>query len=334
MRQVVLARSLTSRPCAADFTLIESAMPEVRAGELLLRVVYLSLDPYVGSILRGRHMGEAPPEPGNVIPGRGLGQVLVSKAPGYSAGDYVLAETGWRDHAVVKADCVRRVGTGIAPLSAYLGAAGMPGLTAYAGLHHLAKIRGGENVLISSAAGAVGGTAGQIAKILGASRVIGLAGSDKKCSLTVQNYGFDDCINYRTPDWQDKLRAAFPQGIDVYFDNVGGELLMAALTNLAHYGRIVLCGLASQYHAEERPAGPNPGLYIAKRAQLFGLVVYDFEKEQDAYSEMAGEWIRQRQLVVMEDRVDGLENAPHHFEKLMRGENLGKAIVVVGPEAQ
>lgn len=331
-QHVVLARALNKAPVAADFQIETAPMPEPAEGELLVRILYLSLDPYVGSVLRGRHLGERQPQPGDVIPGRGVGEVIKSRAPQFKAGDIVRGEVGWRDHAVLKAGGATKLSRADAPLSAQLGVAGMPGLTAYAGVKHLAKVRDGDRVLISSAAGAVGGAAGQIARILGAECVIGVAGSEEKCAVVKTAYGFDDCINYRSADWKDRIRTAFPTGVTVYFDNVGGDMLMTALVNLALYGRVVLCGLASQYHADDRPAGPNPGLYIGKRAQLFGLVVYDFEKEQAKYTRLAGEWIRDRKLAVKEDRAVGLENAPALFEKLVRGDNVGKAIVVVGKE--
>ncbi|MFN3959032.1 MAG: zinc-binding dehydrogenase [Parvularculaceae bacterium] len=333
MRRIVLARPLAAAPVAADFRLEETTLPEPSEGELLARTLYLSLDPYVGSVLRGRHLGDHQPQPGDLVPGRGIGEVIASRATGFEAGDIVRGEFGWRDHAILPAAAAQKITPEDAPLSAQLGVAGMPGLTAYAGIKHLAKVSGGEHVLVSSAAGAVGGAAGQIARILGAARVVGIAGSPSKCAVVTGDYGFDTCVNYRNAGWKDALKDALPRGADVYFDNVGGELLMTALLNLANYGRVVFCGLASQYHTDERPAGPNPGLYIAKRAQLYGLVVYDFEHEQVAFTRLAGGWIREGRLAVTEDRVEGLENAPGLFEKLMRGENVGKAIVRVGDKA-
>jgi NADPH-dependent curcumin reductase CurA len=330
--EIVLARNIDASPIAADFALRKASTPPPGPDEILVRTIYLSLDPYIGSVLRGRHMGETRPLKGEVAPARGIGEVLVSNASGFAPGDIVRGEIGWRSRAVLKASAAMKLSRDDAPLSAQLGAAGMPGLTAYAGMKHLAKVKGGEHVLISSAAGAVGGTAGQIARLLGAARVVGLAGGSEKCALVRDVYRFDDCIDYRNPDWRDRLKAAFPRGVDVYFDNVGGEVLDAALLNLVHYGRVVLCGLASQYQVDERPAGPNPGIFIGKRAQVFGLVVYDFEKDQAAFTREAGGWIREGRLAVKEDRAEGLAAAPALFEKLMRGENVGKAIVVVGPE--
>lgn len=327
--RVVLARPIVQAPVAADFRIETFESPPPRDGEILVRTLYVSLDPYVGSALRGRHMGETVPGPGDLVPGRGIGEVIASRAGGFSIGDLVRAETGWRSEATIAARAAEKTDAAHAPLSSQLGAAGMPGLTAFAGMKHLARVKSGDPVLISAAAGAVGGAAGQIARILGASKVVGLAGSAEKCAKVKSVYGFDDCIDYKAPDWKERVRSAFPAGISVYFDNVGGEPLAVALANLANYGRVVLCGLASQYHADERPAGPNPGLYILKRAQIFGLVVYDYASEQSAYTRLAGGWMREGRMRILEDRGAGLAAAPALFEKLIRGENVGKAIIVL-----
>ena len=331
-RRIVLARSISGAPVAADFREESCEIPAPKAEELLVRVLFLSLDPYIGSILRGRHLGETPPGRGDVAPGRAVCEVLESRSVAFRPGDIVAAETGWRTHAAVAAAAARKLDPAVAPLSAHLGVAGMPGLTAWAGLSRLAKLREGDVVLVSSAAGAVGGAAGQIARILGASQVIGIAGSEEKRRLVVGAYRFDACLDYRAADFRMRLGELLPNGADIYFDNVGGDVLLAALERLALYGRVVLCGLASQYQADQRPAGPNPGLFIAKRAQVFGLVVYDFAAEQDEYARRAAEWIGAGRLVVKEDRAVGLAAAPAHFEKLIRGENIGKAVVVVAEE--
>ncbi len=326
-QQIVVARPINAQPVAADFRLEEIELPAPEAGELLVRTRALSLDPYVGSTLRGRHMGHDSGAPGTLVVGLGIGEILESQDGDFSPGDLIAAEIGWRDHAIVKAETARRVDATLTPLSLHLGVLGMPGLTAYAGMTHRAKARAGDKVLISSAAGPVGGTAGQIARIHGATKVVGIAGSPEKCALVEDKYGFDQCINYKEEGWQDKIANAFPEGIDVYWDNVGGELLNTALTNLALYGRVVLCGLASQYHVDDRPAGPNPGLYIGKRAELYGLVVYDFYGEQADYAAKAAQWIADGKLTYVEDVAQGLVAAPAQFEKLMRGENIGKTVV-------
>lgn len=328
---ITLSHEIDAIPVVSDFGMQIAELPELTNNQILVRVIYISLDPYVGSALRGRHMTPQP-RPGDIIPGNALGQVLESKSLDFEAGDYVAGEMGWRDLVTVDAAGMRKIDPDAAPLSAQIGVAGMPGLTAYASMYHLADVKQGDHVLISSAAGPVGGTCGQIARILGAARVVGVAGSDEKCELVKSQYGFDDCINYKHADWKDRLSKAMPDGIDVYHDNVGGEMLEMALANLADYGRVILCGLASQYHVDERPAGPNPSIFIIKRAKVMGLVVYDFLAEQEAVTKQIGQWIAAGKLEFAEDRAEGLDQAPVLFTKLMRGENIGKAIVAVGPE--
>lgn len=334
-QQIVLAKTVTAAPVASDFELADMTMPEIADGEMLVRVVNLSLDPYIMSRLKGRHISGPAPEIGEMIPGIGLGEVLESRADGYAAGDYIVGETGWRSHANVDARTARKIDPKLfSSTSIHLGVGGMPGLTAYASVCRLAEVKAGDHVLVSSAAGPVGGAVGQIARINGAEKIVGLAGSDEKCRLVVEQYGFDACINYKNPDWKDKIAAAFPKGISVYHDNIGGDVLMTALSNLSNYGRVILCGLASQYHAETPPPGPNPAVYIVKRAKVMGLVVYDFLNEQDAYAAQAAQWIEQGKLVVVEDRAEGLSESPTLFAKLSRGENIGKTVVAVAPEQQ
>jgi NADPH-dependent curcumin reductase CurA len=328
-QQVVIARPIDSQPQADHFKLEDTEVPSITDGQLLVEVHYISQDPYVGSTLRGRHMGHDAGGIGVVVMGLGVGKVLESKADGFNAGDFVAGEMGWRTHVAIDAETARKVDGAIEPLSLHLGVLGMPGLTAYAGIVHRAKAKAGDHVLISSAAGPVGGTAGQIARIQGAEKVVGIAGSDEKCRMVIEQYGFDDCINYKQANWKDQIATAFPDGINLYWDNVGGELLDTALANLALYGRIVLCGLASQYHATERPVGPNPGTYIGKRAEVYGLVVYDFYGEQQEYAATAYEWIQQGKLAYLEDVSDGIASAPQQFEKLMNGQNVGKTIVKI-----
>lgn len=329
-QKIILARTVTAAPLEEDFDITDMVMPECREGEILVRVVNLSLDPYIMSRLKGRHISGPAPEIGEMIPGIGLGEILESKADGFASGDFIVGETGWRSHANVDVRTARKIDPSLfSSHSIHLGVGGMPGLTAYASMTKLAKVGSGDHVLVSSAAGPVGGAVGQIARIQGAEKVVGLAGSDEKCRLVVERYGFDACINYKMEDWKDQVAAAFPNGISVYHDNIGGDVLMTALNNLANYGRVILCGLASQYHAATPPPGPNPAIYIVKRAQMMGLVVYDFLEEQTTFSAMAAKWIEEGKLVVVEDRAKGLADTPRLFAKLCRGENIGKTVVIM-----
>ena len=334
MKQVVLKPVLSARPCADDFALVEVDIPTCPEGGVLVRVVHLSLDPYVGSRLRGKHMGEQAPLPGlDAIPGAAVCQVLESKAAGVKAGDWIHAmEVGWREQADLGPSTFRLLNPKAAPLAAHAGVLGMPGLTAWAGMTHLAKVGPGDVVLVDAAAGPVGGTVGQIARIKGAKRVVGIAGGPQKCALVTKTYGFDACIDYKQDGWEQALTEALPEAPNVYFENVSTEMASKALMRLALYGRMVLCGLVDQYHADQPPPGLNAGLIVGKRAQVMGLVVYDFYPVWDAFVKEASAWIGDGTLVFKEDRVAGLDAAPALFERLMQGQNIGKAVVTVSAE--
>lgn len=335
MKRVVLKQAIDHKPRAEDFALIEADTPPCPDGGVLARNVYLSLDPYVGSRLRGRHMGEAPPEPMvGAIPGAVVAQVIESRADGLAAGDWIQSmEGGWEDICALPAEHCRKIDAGAAPLSAHAGVLGMPGLTAWAGITQLAKVREGDIVLVDAAAGPVGGTVGQIARIKGASRVVGIAGGPEKCALVENTYGFDACVDYKADGWQDALGQALPDGLTVFFENVSADMAMLALTHAQLYARGVLCGLVDAYHADSQSQHPlNAGLIIGKRAQLSGLVVYDFYERWNEYISEAAPWIAAGKLNFAEDRAEGLENAPALFERLMDGRNIGKAVVAVAPE--
>jgi NADPH-dependent curcumin reductase len=334
MKQVVLTHALAAKPRASDFALIDTAVPVCPEGGVLARVVHLSLDPYVGSRLRGKHMGEAPPAPMvEAIPGAAVCQVVESRAAGITAGDWVQTmEAGWREFADLGDGHFRKIDPDAAPLSAHAGVLGMPGLTAWAGMTQLAKVGAGDVVLVDAAAGPVGGTVGQIARIKGAKRVVGIAGGDVKCKLVTETYGFDACIDYKKEGWEAALSAALPEPPSVYFENVSTEMASKALLRMATYGRVILCGLVDQYHADMPPPGLNAGLIVGKRAAVMGLVVYDFYPRWDEFVSQAAPWIASGALKFAEDRVEGLENAPALFERLMDGGNVGKAVVGVGEE--
>lgn len=332
MRQIVLRRALTAKPTAADFIVVQAARPPCPEGGVVARVAHLSLDPYVGSRLRGRHMGEAPPRPGlDPIPGAVVARVIESRHPVLAPGDWVHGMDGaWAEEAALAAP--RKLDPGLAPLGAHAGVLGMPGLTAWAGMTRLAQVAPGDVVLVDAAAGPVGGTAGQIARIKGAKRVVGIAGGPDKCRLVTETYGFDACIDYKAEGWREALAAALPDPVTVLFENVSVAMLTTGMAHLAPYGRVVLCGLADQYHADGPPPAVPAGLVIAKRASLLGLVVYDFYPAWEAFVDEASGWLREGRLTIAEDRAEGLEAAPALFERLMNGANIGKAVVTVGPE--
>lgn len=335
MKRVTLKAAIDHKPRADDFALVEADRPACPEDGLLVRVVHLSLDPYVGARIRGRHMGEAPPAPmREAIPGAIVGQVTESRAREFKAGDWIhTMEGGWAEFVALDGAHARKIDPAIAPLAAHAGVLGMPGLTAWAGITQLARVSDGDTVLIDAAAGPVGGTAGQIARFQGAERVVGIAGGPEKCALVTDAYGFDACIDYKSDGWQDALAEALPDGLTVFFENVSAEMAMLALTHARPYARGVLCGLVDAYH-DETPASHalNAGLIIGKRAQLSGLVVYDYFDRWGAFLSEIAPAVADGRIAFAEDRAEGLENAPALMERLMNGRNRGKAVVTVSPE--
>jgi NADPH-dependent curcumin reductase len=253
---------------------------------------------------------------------------LESKAAGYATGDLVTSFSGWQSHAVMPAAAAKKVDVkGLSP-SLALGVLGMPGLTAYAGLLRLGQPKPGDVLLVSSAAGAVGSSVGQIARIKGC-HVIGIAGGPGKCAWVVNEARFNACLDYKSGDLRAALKEAAPKGVDVYFDNVGGEILQVAMEQLAIGARVVLCGLMAQYNSDTVPSGPNPALTIKARATVRGMVVYDHEDARAEMVEAIAGWIKSGAFAVKEDLVDGLASAPAAFERLMQGGTFGKPIVKV-----
>jgi NADPH-dependent curcumin reductase CurA len=328
--EVVLRHAVTARPVAADFEIVERRIAEPKAGELLVRIIYQSLDPYIGSRLRSKHMGEAAPAPGAALPGFAVGEVLVSKHDGVAKGDFVVGEGGWAQYGVMAGAAVRKVDPSL-PLSSHLGVLGMPGLTAWAGVTQLAAIGPGDIFTVDAAAGPVGGTAGQIARILGA-RAIGICGGAAKCAMVTEIYRFDAAVDYREPGWVEALSRATDGGPTAHFENVGLSVLLPVFKMLKLNARVVLCGLAEHYHAEGPPPEMPVGMIVGKRARVLGLVVYDYYARWAEWVATARPWIEQGRIVGGEDIADGIEAAPDQFERLMRGQNVGKSLVRIGPD--
>jgi NADPH-dependent curcumin reductase CurA len=326
-REVHLASRPRGWPTPDNFALVEVFVPEPGPGQALVRNLVMSVDPY----MRGRMddvTSYLPPfQVGAPLDGGAVGEVVASAVDGLRPGDVVLHGLGWREYAVVEARSARTVDPQLAPPSAYLGALGMPGLTAYAGLLDVAALQPGESVFVSAAAGAVGSLAGQIARLKGAARVVGSAGSAAKVER-VRELGFDAAFDYHDGPVRESLRTAAPGGIDVYFDNVGGDHLEAAIAAMRLHGRVAICGMISQYNATEPSTAPrNLALLIGKRLTLRGFLVGDHGHLRDRFvGEMAG-WLRSGQIRYDETVVDGLENAPEAFLGLLRGDNLGKMLV-------
>jgi NADPH-dependent curcumin reductase CurA len=333
-RKVVLCHPIEGVPRAEDFRVIDEPVPGVGAGQMLIRHIYLSLDPYQRPAIAGRYTGgTAPMGAGEMPPAETVGQVVESRHDGFAAGDYVRTFGGWQTYSLSDGSRTFRIDRDRAPLSAYLGVLGMPGLTAWASIVKLANVQAGQCVLVSSAAGPVGSTLGQIAIQLGA-RAVGLAGSDDKCAYVTDELGFAACINYKRPDYLEELRAAVGEGADIYHDNVGGQMLLDAMSVLKPYGTVILCGLISQYNLSEsqRRFEFNLALPVMKRAVMKGLVVYDFEDRRRQFFDQVAPWVAQRRVRYREDRASGIGETGAQFARLMRGENFGKTLVVLGPE--
>ncbi|QNP72921.1 NADP-dependent oxidoreductase [Streptomyces roseirectus] len=315
-------------PKTEDFALVEAEVRQPGEGQVLVRNKYLSVDPY----MRGR-MSDAksylPPfELGKAMQGGAVGEVIESNAEGIAPGDHVLHFGGWREYATFDAKQAVKVDADAAPLSTYLGVLGMTGLTAYAGLLRTASFKEGDSVFVSGAAGAVGSQVGQIAKLKGASRVIGSAGSDEKVKLLVEEYGFDAAFNYKTGKVSDLLREAAPDGVDVYFDNVGGDHLEAAIGSLNVGGRIAVCGMISVYNNTEPAPGPrNLARLIQTRGRIEGFLVGDQYDLQPAFVAEVAPWVASGALKYRETVTEGVENTLDAFLGVLRGDNIGKAVV-------
>lgn len=326
-RQWTLAARPSGFPKESDFRLTESPVPSPEHGELLIKLNWLSIDPY----MRGRMNAGASYTPGvqigEVMTGEGVGIVLESRADSYSPGDFVLARTGWQEYASVHRSAVRKLDSTVAPVSTALGVLGMPGLTAYFGTLDVIGPKPGDTFVVSAASGAVGAVAGQIAKMNGC-RVIGTAGSAEKISYIVDELGYDAGINYKTEDVSERLRELCPEGIDGYFDNVGGETTDAVLENLAVGARIAICGQISQYNNAEPATGPrNLRALLVARARIQGFLVFQFAERHPAALQRMSKWVSEGVLKYREDVVEGFEQMPKAFLGMMHGANFGKLLV-------
>lgn len=330
-RQIVLRSRPVGMPKPGDFDLVEAPRPQPKDGEVLCRTIYLSLDPYMRGRISGARSYAQSVEPGQVIVGGTVGEVLESKHPGLAKGDIVLGYDGWQSHAVSKGGGLRKLDPKQAPISTALGVLGMPGMTAYIGLLDIGQPKPGETVVVSAASGAVGSAVGQIAKIKGA-RAVGVAGAQDKCDYVVRELGFDACVNYKTGDLPAALKAACPSGIDVYFENVGGDVLRAVMTLLNQNARIPLCGLISEYNATESTPGPNLRPLLFNRALVKGFIVSDHLARMGDFLKDCSGWVRDGRLKYREDVVVGLEKAPEAFIGLLQGKNFGKLLVRVGAD--
>ena len=325
--QVQLASAPEGAPTEDNFRVAEMALPALEEGQVLCETLYLSLDPYMRSQISGRHLsGDI--APGDGMKGETISRVIESRAEALAEGTLVRVMGGWQSHSVHSAGEVSPLPESDVSPSYYLSSLGMPGLTAYAGLVWQANPRAGETILIPAATGGVGSVAAQLARARGC-RVIGIAGGVEKCRMAVDRLGYDECIDRHNADVAAELDRLCPEGVDVFFDLVGGELLHQVSQRLKVGARVILCGMIAEYNATERMPGPPPALWIVARATVYGLVVYDFEGRRQEFVDAVAPMIASGEMVVPEDVVEGLAAAPAHFCRLMRGENHGKAVVKI-----
>lgn len=333
-RQIQLASRPVGAPTAANFQLVTSSVPSAGPGQVLLRTVFLSLDPYMRGRMSDAASYAASVAVGATMVGATVCRVETSQHAGFAVGDWVLAYTGWQDYAVSDGAGLTRLDPKMTRPSYALGVLGMPGFTAYMGLLDIGAPKAGETVVVAAATGAVGSVVGQIAKLKGC-RVVGIAGGPQKCQAAVDELGFDACVDHHSPDLPALLLAACPKGIDVYFENVGGKVFDAVLPLLNSAARVPVCGLISNYNATRLPDGPdrNPLLMrtvLTKRIRMQGFIIFDdYGQRYPEFAKDMGQWLAQGKIKFREDIVDGLENAPQAFIGLLDGKNFGKLIVRV-----
>ncbi|NLE79644.1 MAG: NADP-dependent oxidoreductase [Rhodococcus sp.] len=332
--QIVLASRPDGEPTVDNFRVETVDLPQPGDGQVLLRVLYLSLDPYMRGRMSTAKSYADPVEIGDVMVGGTVAEVIESRHPNLSAGDHVLSYSGWRSHAVENGNHVRKLDASSAPLSTALGVLGMPGFTAYSGLLRIGQPQPGETVVVAAASGPVGSAVGQIAKIKGA-RAVGIAGGPEKCAHVRDELGFDAVVDHRSPTFVEDLKAAVPDGIDVYFENVGGAVASAVLPLLNTFARVPVCGLVAQYNTTEAPDGPDrlPGFFgsvLVKSLTIRGFIQQEFVPTmQDDFHRDVTQWIGEGKIAYKEDIVDGLESAPEAFMGLLAGRNFGKLVIRV-----
>jgi hypothetical protein len=331
-RQVVLASYVTDAAKPENFAMSEGSIPEPAEGEFLLRNMYFSMEPAIRGWVDGKANYFEPIPIGGVIRGPSVGQVVKSRNPDFAEGEYVFALNQWEDYSNCHSDAILleklKPEAGI-PLSYYVGSLGGAGATAYIGLHEVGQIKAGQTVVVSAAAGATGSMAGQIAKLCGC-KVIGIVGSDDKAELIVEQFGFDAAVNYKTDDIAAAVMAIAPEGVDIYFDNVGGPVLNAMLKTMNVYGRIVACGMISDYNRTDNP-NPITNLWemVSRQLTMQGFLLPTYQDKVPAAMAQLEKWIRAGDITVLENITDGIVNTPKAFCELMSGKTVGKALVKV-----
>lgn len=333
-QQILLASRPTGMPTPENFRIVQTPVPEPADGQLLLEILYLSLDPYMRGRMDDAKSYARPVEIGAVMEGGTVARVIRSRHSEYAPGDIVLSHSGWQRYALSDGENLRKLDPALAPISTALGVLGMPGFTAWAGLLQIGRPKPGETVVVAAASGAVGSAVGQIARIQGA-RAVGIAGGPEKCAFVRDELGFDAVIDHRAPDFAQQLADACPKGIDVYFENVGGQVWDAVFPLLNDFARIPVCGLISQYNALPQ-AEPGPDKLallmrdvLKKSLTIRGFIQREFAALRPSFLREAGQWIEEGRLRYREDIVDGLEGAPAAFIDLLQGRNFGKLVIKV-----
>jgi len=334
-RRVVLVSRPVGEPKASDFRVEDHTIPVPGEGQVLLRTIWLSLDPYMRGRMSDGPSYAAPVPIGGVMEGGTVCEVIASNNPGFAKGDIVLARAGWQSHALSDGRDLRKVDPSLGPVSTAVGVLGMPGMTAYTGLLDIGKPQPGETVVVAAASGAVGSAVGQIARIKGA-RAVGIAGGKDKCDYVRGELGFDECLDHRDPNLAAKLKEACPKGIDVYFENVGGAVFEAVFPLLNAFARIPVCGLIAHYNDTEASApkwaSSMMRAVLTKRLNIRGFIVSDFAaRHADFLRDMSG-WVREGKVKHREFVTEGLDSAPGAFMGLLKGANFGKQLVRVGPD--
>jgi NADPH-dependent curcumin reductase CurA len=315
-------------PSPDNFEIVESPMPEPAEGEVLTRTLFLSLDPYMRGRMSGAKSYATPVAIGDVMVGQTIGRVVTSHTSGFEAGDLVLGQGNWQQYASIPGKTLQKLDPVLTPGSTALGVLGMPGLTAYVGLLDIGQPQPNETVVVSAASGAVGSIVGQIAKIKGC-RVVGIAGGSAKCRYLVDELGFDAGVDHRVPDFSDSLAKACPNGVNIYFENVGGAVQRAVWPLLSDFARVPVCGLIAQYNDAGSTPGPDLRSVLAKRITVRGFIVLDHGQRLPEFLREVSAWVREGRVKYREDIVDGLENGPEAFIGLLQGHNFGKLIVRV-----
>ena len=335
--KILLNERPHGEPTLGNFKTVKENIRNPNDGEVVLKTIYMSLDPYMRGRMNDAKSYAKPVEIGEVMEAGALSQVVKSKSSMFNVGDFVEGRTGWQDNPTVNEKKLRLIDPNMAPLSTSIGVLGMPGTTAYVGMHNFAKPQKGETLVVSAASGAVGATVGQIGKIYGC-KVIGVAGTDEKCQFTKTELGFDDCVNYKDPNFNEKLKSACPDGVDIYWENVGGITFDTVMPLLNDYARIPVCGLISLYNATSLKGGEKDRLpllfrqILTKRMMIKGFIVFNHYDQREESILALSKWINEGKIKYKEDFIDGLENAPNAFIGLLNGKNFGKLVVKVNPD--